>query len=178
MVKKKRLDKLLVERKITATLEDARVLIEKGQITVNGIVRNKVNSQYQEHVSIALATHKKFVSRGGYKLEAALQAFSFSPEGYICLDIGCSTGGFSDCLLQHGAKKIYCVDVGYGVLDWKIRRQSNVVVLERTNARFLTSKEIPELVQLCVIDASFISLTKLLEPVLPFLVILLPSSHW
>ena len=168
MGKKKRLDKLLLERRIAHSPEEARLLIESSLVTVNGMVRTKSNSQHDEHVSIALVVRKKYVSRGGYKLEAALKAFSLSPQNLTCLDIGCSTGGFTDCLLQYGAAKVYCVDVGYGVLDWKIRKHSNVVVLERTNARFLTDKEVPEPIQLCVIDASFISLTMLLEPVLPF----------
>ncbi len=168
MAKKKRLDTLLLERQIASTIEDARLLIEGEQVTVGGIVRSKTNGLYNEHVCIGLVQAKKYVSRGAYKLEAALMEFALSPRGMTCLDIGCSTGGFTDCLLQHGAAKVYCVDVGYGVLDWKIRRQSNVVVLERTNARFLSRKEIPEPIHLCVIDASFISLTRLLEPVLSF----------
>ncbi|WP_028584261.1 TlyA family RNA methyltransferase [Desulfogranum mediterraneum] len=168
MARKKRLDTLLVERQIAADLEAARELIALEQIRVNGILRSSAASQHDEQVKIALHSSRRFVSRGGEKLETTLEKFGVDPQGLTCLDLGSSTGGFTDCLLQHKARRVYCVDVGYGILDWKLRQDSRVVVLERTNARFLTSKEIPERIDLCVIDASFISLNKLLAPILPF----------
>ena len=105
-----------------------------------------------------------YVSRGGLKLEAGLEYFGIDPKGMVCADIGCSTGGFTDCLLQKGAARVYSVDVGYGVLDWKLRQDTRVVVLERKNARYLSSEDIPEPVSLAVVDASFISLELLLKP--------------
>jgi 23S rRNA (cytidine1920-2'-O)/16S rRNA (cytidine1409-2'-O)-methyltransferase len=110
-----------------------------------------------------------FVSRGGEKLEAALDAYSIVPHGLICLDVGCSTGGFTDCLLKRGAAKVYAVDVGYGQFDWRLRQDPRVVLSERTNIRYLPPSAIPDPVDLVVIDVSFISLTKVLPPILPFL---------
>ena len=107
------------------------------------------------------------MSRGGEKLEAGLLALQVDPDGCVCADIGCSTGGFTDCLLQHGATRVYSVDVGYGLLDWKLRQDPRVVVLERTNARHLCAAHIPEPIDLAVIDASFISLALLFPPLLP-----------
>lgn len=168
MGKKKRLDTMLVERQLAKSLDEARQLICSGVIRVNGMLREKAESQHEEHVKISLHKTKRFVSRGGEKLAPALEHFAIDPAGKVCLDIGSSTGGFTDCLLQNNAKRAYCVDVGYGILDWKLRQDKRVVVLERTNARFLTKKEIPESVDLCVIDASFISLNLLLEPLVQF----------
>lgn len=159
---------MLVKRGLASDLTMARELIAGGQVLVNGFVRDSIESKCGENDGITLQKTKKFVSRGGDKLEAALQTFQIDPAGMVCLDIGASTGGFTDCLLQHNAAKVYCVDVGYGILDWKLRSDERVVVLERTNARFLTAGEIPEPIDICVIDASFISLELLLEPILPF----------
>lgn len=158
----------MVKRGLARDLTEARELITRGLVRVNGLVRDSVESKCDENDRVALLKTKKFVSRGGDKLEAALKEFQVDPSGMVCLDIGSSTGGFTDCLLQHNAARVYCVDVGYGILDWKLRSDDRVVVLERTNARFLTTKEIPEPIDLCVIDASFISLNLLLEPILPF----------
>lgn len=165
---KKRLDILLVERQLAASREEARCLIDSGTVCVNGIIRKSCNSQHDEGAKISLYKERQFVSRGGQKLEGALTKLAVRTEGCICLDVGSSTGGFTDCLLQHGAKKVYAVDVGYGILDWKLRQDKRVVVMERTNARYLSKKEIQDWIELCVIDASFISLDLLLEPVLQF----------
>ena len=161
---KKRLDALLVERGLAEDLKSARALIGVGRVLINGHPGGKSGSMYGPGCSLALKSKQPYVSRGGEKLSAGLQGFGVNPDGLICADIGCSTGGFTDCLLQQGARRVYCVDVGYGVLDWKLRQDERVVVLERTNARFLTEKEIPELIDLAVIDASFISLGLLLTP--------------
>ena len=109
---------------------------------------------------------RSFVSRGGEKLEAALDAGSIDPRDVVCLDVGCSTGGFTDCLLQHGAARVYAVDVGYGQFDWRLRQDPRVILIERTNIRYLERSSIPEPIGLTVIDVSFISLTKVLPPVL------------
>lgn len=158
----------MVEKLFAGDLEEARRLIVTGSVCVNGIVRKSANSRCTAQDSITLVREKRYVSRGGYKLEAALDGFGITPAGMTCLDIGSSTGGFTDCLLQRGAAKVYCVDVGYGILDWKLRSDDRVVVLERTNARFLTNKEVPESIDLCVMDASFISLNLLIAPVIQF----------
>lgn len=166
--RKQRLDTLLVQRHLAANRGEAQQLILAGEIRVNGIVRENPASQHQEQAKISRTHTRRFVSRGGDKLAPTLAHLGIDPGGYVCLDIGSSTGGFTDCLLQNDARRVYCVDVGYGILDWKIRQDPRVVVLERTNARFLTSREIPESVDLCVIDASFISLNALLAPILQF----------
>jgi len=136
-------------------------------ITVAGSVTPKATTLCPPDCHVALRRQKKkFVSRGGQKLAAALEAFSLDVSDFVCADIGCSTGGFTDCLLQHGAVRVYAVDVGYGVLDWKLRSDERVVVLERCNARFIGPDQIPEAIDLAVIDASFISLELLLAPVM------------
>lgn len=162
---KKRLDTLLVDQGIAESLEYARALIGVGRVLVNGQPGNKAGSLHASDCQLELKEKQPYVSRGGKKLEAGLDFFGIQPEGLICADIGCSTGGFTDCLLQRGAKKVYSVDVGYGVLDWKLRNDERVIVLERVNARFLTREHIPESIDLAVIDASFISLDLLLSSV-------------
>ncbi len=163
---KKRLDTLLVEHGMAESIKSARALIGAGQVLVDGQRQDKSGVMYAENCKIQLKDKKKrYVSRGGLKLEAGLKYFGIDPGGMICADIGCSTGGFTDCLLQHGAARVYSVDVGYGVLDWMLRQDQRVVVLERKNARYLTKEDIPEHIDLAVIDASFISLELLLEPV-------------
>lgn len=162
---RKRLDTLVVERGIANTLDSARALIRVGRILVNGQPGTKPGNLFNAECVIDLKEKQAYVSRGGEKLAAALNSFGITPRGMVCADIGCSTGGFTDCLLQHGAAKVYSVDVGYGVLDWTLRNDDRVVVLERTNARYLTSEQIPDPIDLAVIDASFISLKLLLEPV-------------
>ncbi len=163
--KKKRLDVLLVEQGLVETLSMAAVLVGAGRVTVNGVTNCKVGNQYGIDSELLVRDRQEFVSRGGQKLAAGLIGFGIKPAGLVCVDIGCSTGGFTDCLLQQGAVRVYAVDVGYGLLDWKLRQDSRVVVMERCNARYLSKKEIQEPIDLCVIDASFISLSLLLEPV-------------
>lgn len=165
-LKKQRLDLLLVEKKLAENVELARRLIGSGRVLIDNRVSDKAGNLIAPDCSITVKTSRRFVSRGGDKLEAGLHGLHLNPKGYICADIGCSTGGFTDCLLQHGASKVYCVDVGYGLLDWKLRQDERVVVLERTNARYLTTEQIPECIDLAVIDASFISLEPLLAPLL------------
>ncbi len=166
---KLRLDKLLLLRGLAPSREKAQALIAAGLVLVNGQVADKAGSQFADTVSVALkGTPCPFVSRGGLKLAAGLDCFGIDPAGYTCADIGASTGGFTDCLLQRGAAKVYAVDVGYGQLDWKLRQDPRVVVMERTNARNLQPGAIPEPLDLGVIDASFISLRLLLPPLLAF----------
>lgn len=166
--KKQRLDLLLVERKLAESLDRARRLIGSGQVCIDHRLSDKAGSLVAADSLITLKGVKPFVSRGGDKLAAGLQGLQIDPRGCICADIGASTGGFTDCLLQAGARKVYSVDVGYGLLDWKLRQDPRVVVLERVNARYLTAAHIPECIDLAVIDASFISLEPLLAPLLPF----------
>jgi len=161
---KKRLDVLLAEKGLAESRSQAQRLIMAGQVRVNGQMLIKPSDQVDEQSQLAVDSGPRFVSRGGEKLEAALAAFGLnSLEGLVCADVGASTGGFTDCLLQHGAKRVYAVDVGYGELHWKLRNDSRVVPMERTNARFI--KDFPEPVELVTIDASFISLRVLLPVV-------------
>ncbi len=163
-MKKKRLDDLLVACGHADTRTDAAALIGAGRILVDGSPLAKAGSLYRIDCRITVRPKEPFVSRGGKKLAAALAAFALDPAGFVCADIGCSTGGFTDCLLQNGVRRVYAVDVGYGVLDWTLRNDDRVIVLERCNARYLSEKEIPEPMNLCVADASFISLERLLGP--------------
>ena len=167
---KSRLDMLLLTRNLAESRQKAQALIVAGQVFVNGHRADKAGSQFQTDCDIEIKGDKcPYVSRGGLKLAAGLDHFAIDPEGFICADIGASTGGFSDCLLQRGAIRVYAVDVGYGQLAWKLRQDERVVVMERTNARHLASGDIPEKLDLAVIDASFISLELLLKPLLNFL---------
>nr|WP_320012124.1 TlyA family RNA methyltransferase [uncultured Desulfobulbus sp.] len=166
-MRKKRLDALLVSRGLTEDIDTARRLIGAGAVRINEMVNDKVGAQVAIDSQIKLKEIKRYVSRGGDKLASALKALPFDPKGLICADIGSSTGGFTDCLLQHGARQVYCVDVGYGLLAWKLRSDERVVVHERTNARYITRDHIPVSIDLAVIDASFISLEPLLPPLLP-----------
>jgi 23S rRNA (cytidine1920-2'-O)/16S rRNA (cytidine1409-2'-O)-methyltransferase len=160
---KTRLDILLTERGLAESRSQAQRLIMAGQVRVAGQVADKPSDQVMDTAEITIQNGPRFVSRGGEKLEGALQTFSLQNlDGWICADLGASTGGFTDCLLQHGAARVYAVDVGYGVLHWKLRNDPRVVVMERVNARNLAS--FPEPVQFVTIDASFISL-KILLPV-------------
>jgi 23S rRNA (cytidine1920-2'-O)/16S rRNA (cytidine1409-2'-O)-methyltransferase len=164
-VRKQRLDNLLVEIGLAESLESSRALIGAGRVLVNGQLADKAGTQFKPDCMVEVKEKQPYVSRGGLKLEAGLKHFGIDPKEMVCADIGCSTGGFTDCLLQHGAARVYSVDVGYGILDWKLRQDNRVVVLERKNARYLTSEDVPEPVDLVVIDASFISLELLLTPV-------------
>lgn len=142
-------------------------MIGAGWVRVDGQLADKAGLRVALSSQVQIKAGRRFVSRGGDKLEAALQAFALRPQGLVCADIGSSTGGFTDCLLQYGAEKVYCVDVGYGLLAWKLRTDPRVVVRERVNARFLSAEHIPEPLGLAVVDASFISLALLLPPLFP-----------
>ena len=159
---KVRLDLLLVERGMAESRAKAQALVMAGQVRVDGQVELKASAQIAPESQLVLETGPRFVSRGGDKLEAALQAFPVDVSGCVCADVGASTGGFTDCLLQHGAARVYAIDVGKGILHWKMRSDQRVVVMEETNARHVES--LPEPVSLVTIDASFISL-KVLLPV-------------
>lgn len=156
---KKRLDVLLTEQMYADTRSKAQAIIMAGQVYVNGQKADKPGTAYEETVQIEVrGVTCPYVSRGGLKLEKALRDFGVKPEGYVCSDSGASTGGFTDCLLQQGAKKVFAIDVGYGQLDWKIRSDERVVVMERTNIRYVTPEDLGESLDLSVIDVSFISL--------------------
>ena len=159
---KMRLDLLLVERGLAESRAKAQALVMAGQVRVDGQVEFKASAQIAPEAHIDLEMGPRFVSRGGDKLEAALLAFPLEVSGRICADVGASTGGFTDCLLPHGAAKVYTIDVGKGILHWKLRSDPRVLVMEATNARYVES--LPEPVSLVTIDASFISL-KILLPV-------------
>jgi 23S rRNA (cytidine1920-2'-O)/16S rRNA (cytidine1409-2'-O)-methyltransferase len=161
---KVRLDNLLVDRGLADTLQRAHALIRTGQVLVNDQPKDKPGTQVRDDVDVRIRGKKvPYVSRGGIKLAAALDAFEVNPEGRICADLGASTGGFTDCLLQRGAVRVFAVDVGYGQLAWKLRQDERVVVMERTNARHLES--LPENASLIVGDLSFISLKKILPAI-------------
>ncbi len=164
---KRRLDTLLVERGLVESRERAQSLILAGKVKVDGQVAHKPGKRVSADAEITLEEALPYVSRGGLKLEEALKRFQLDLSGLICADVGASTGGFTDCLLQHGAAKVYAIDVGYGQLAWKLRQDPRVVVLERTNIRYLES--LPEPIDLATIDVSFISLELVLPPVLNFL---------
>ena len=170
---KKRLDVLLVERLYADTRSKAQAIIMSGNVYVNGQKADKAGTSFEETVDIEVrGAVCPYVSRGGLKLEKALRDFGVKPEGYVCSDSGASTGGFTDCLLQQGAKKVFAIDVGYGQLDWKIRSDDRVVVMERTNIRYVTPEDLGEPLDLSVIDVSFIGL----EIVLPTIKTLLKPT--
>jgi 23S rRNA (cytidine1920-2'-O)/16S rRNA (cytidine1409-2'-O)-methyltransferase len=161
---KQRLDLLLVARGLCESREKAQRAIMAGAVMVADRVLDKPGTKVAEDAIITLKAADRYVGRGGLKMEAALKAFSIAAEGATCLDIGASTGGFTDCLLQHGAAKVYAIDVGHSQLDWKIRSDPRVVVREKLNARYLSRADIAEPIDICVIDVSFISLTLILPP--------------
>jgi 23S rRNA (cytidine1920-2'-O)/16S rRNA (cytidine1409-2'-O)-methyltransferase len=167
MAKKKRLDLLLLEQQLAPDLTRARALIGAGQVLVNTRADCTAGTLIAEHSEIRLRKQARFVSRSGEKLAGGLHDLGIDPRGWLCADIGASTGGFTDCLLQTGAARVYSVDVGYGLLAWKLRQDQRVVLLERTNARSLSKEQIPEPLDFAVIDASFISLHWLVPPLLP-----------
>ena len=162
MPKKSRLDQLLVGRGFFSSREQARRAILAGQVSVGTRIAAKPSELLDDQKAIAVKPTRKYVGRGALKLESALEHFDIDVHAKTALDIGASTGGFTDCMLQRGAEKVYAVDVGYGQLDWKLRNDPRVIVLERINARFLTRDQVQELVDVCVIDVSFISLTLIL----------------
>ncbi len=159
---KTRLDLLLVERGLAESRAKAQALIMAGEVRVEGEVALKPSTSVDAGVRVEVEQGPRFVSRGGEKLDAALQAFDIPVHGRLCADVGASTGGFTDCLLQRGAARVYALDVGKGILHWKLRNDPRVVVMEQTNARYVES--LPEPVSLVTVDASFISL-KILLPV-------------
>lgn len=159
-----RLDQLLVQRELSDSREQAQRLIRAGMVSVNGQVSSKPGHQFKDDVDITLKEKEKYVSRGGLKIEGAHQQFGFDLTGAVCLDIGSSTGGFTDFMLQHGATKVYAVDCGTNQLHYKLREDDRVVVMENTNARYITPDDIPDPADFCSIDTSFISLTKILPP--------------
>jgi 23S rRNA (cytidine1920-2'-O)/16S rRNA (cytidine1409-2'-O)-methyltransferase len=169
MPKKLRLDQLLVGRGLFPSREQARRAILAGKVSVGTRIAAKPSELLDDQTAIAVKPIRKYVGRGALKLESALDHFHVDLRGKTGLDIGASTGGFTDCMLQRGAEKIYAVDVGYGQLDWKLRNDPRVIVLEKINARFLTGDQVQELVDLCVIDVSFISLTLILPNAVAFL---------
>ncbi len=161
-----RLDLLLVERGLAQSREKARALILAGQVLVHGQKIDKAGHSVSIDSKIDVLESPKFVGRGGLKLEAALDHFRIQTAGKVCLDIGSSTGGFTDCLLQRGAARVYAIDVGTAQLDWKLRTDPRVIVHEQVNARYLDREQVPEPIDLAVCDVSFISITMIL-PVLP-----------
>ncbi len=161
---KTRLDQLLQEKGFASGLKEARGMIYAGEVHVDEIVSDKPARLYSTDSNIRVKQKCQYVSRGGLKLEKGLSHFNISPAKKTCIDIGASTGGFTDCLLQHDARKVYAVDVAYGQLAWKIRQHERVVVMERFNARNICRADIDEKIEFGVIDASFISITKLLPP--------------
>jgi 23S rRNA (cytidine1920-2'-O)/16S rRNA (cytidine1409-2'-O)-methyltransferase len=170
MARKDRIDKLLVERGLVQSRERAKALIMEGRVTVQGNVVDKAGTSVDTAAEIHVRGEDlPYVSRGGRKLEGALDDFALDPGGMVVLDVGASTGGFTDCVLQRGAKKVYAVDVGYGQLAWKLQIDPRVVNLERRNIRYLKRQEIDEEVDLILIDASFISIEKFLAQLLGFL---------
>ena len=163
---KKRLDLLMVERALAPSREKAKAYIMSGDVYVNGQKEDKAGTMFQETVKIEVRGNTlPYVSRGGLKLEKAMNNFGVSLDGKVCMDVGASTGGFTDCMLQNGAVKVYSIDVGYGQLDWGLRNDPRVVCMEKTNIRYVVSEDIQEAPQFSSIDVSFISLTKVLLPV-------------
>lgn len=160
---KKRLDVLVTEKGITTSREKAKALIMAGQIFVDNVREDKAGSMFEETCEIVLHGEKlRYVSRGGLKLEKAMASFPIKLEGFVCMDIGSSTGGFTDCMLQNGATKVFAVDVGYGQLDYKLRVDERVVCMEKTNIRYVTPEDIGESLDFASCDVSFISLEKVL----------------
>jgi len=172
--KKKRLDQLLVDRLLAESVDKAKRLIMAGLVYVNGQKADKSGMPFRQDASIDVREVLKYVSRGGLKLERALDYFPFQTEGNVCLDVGASTGGFTDVLLQHGAQKVYAVDVGHGQLHYRLQHHERVINLEKTHVRKLTPELIPEPIDALVIDTSFISLTRVLPCAWPFV----KSSGW
>ena len=164
--KKERLDVLLVKRCLAESREKAKAVIMAGDVFVNGQREDKAGSTFEEDVNIEVkAAAMKYASRGGYKLEKAVSLWDIRLEGMVCMDAGSSTGGFTDCMLQNGASKVYAVDVGTNQLAWKLRQDERVVSMEKTNIRYITHNDIPDKISFVSIDVAFISLTKVLIPI-------------
>ena len=163
---KERLDILLVSRALAPSREKAKAIIMSGNVLVDGQREDKAGSMFNNTAEIVVKENPlPYVSRGGLKLEKAIKHFKLDLQDKTCMDVGSSTGGFTDCMLQNKANKVYAIDVGRGQLDWKLRQDERVICMERTNIRYVTNEDIPELVDFSSIDVSFISLTKVLLPV-------------
>lgn len=163
---KERLDVMMVERGLAESREQAQRLVMAGQVLVSEQPARKPGHRYAATVHIAVKQQPRFVGRGGEKLQAAFDAFDLAVEGRVCLDVGASTGGFTDCLLQHGAARVIAVDVGKGQLHWKLRGDSRVTVMDEVNARYLKPDDLPETPEFATVDVAFISLTKVLPAVI------------
>lgn len=169
-MRKERIDKLLVEKGIIQSRERARAFIMAGKVMVKGQIVDKPGTKVEIGDQLQVkGSDQPYVSRGGIKLEGALNAFGIDPKGMVVMDVGASTGGFTDCILQKGAQRVYAVDVGYGKLAWKLQKDPRVTNLERRNIRYLKREEVPEEVDLILIDASFISIEKVLPHLLGFI---------
>ncbi len=165
-----RLDTLLVNKRLIQSRHKAKAVIMAGEVFVDNIRHDKPGTYFSKNVDIQVKSNRvRYVGRGGLKLEAALTKNSVNCQGMVCLDVGASTGGFTDCLLQNGASKVFAVDVGYGQLAWKIRQNPRVIVIERTNIRYVSNKLITNHIDLATIDVSFISLRSVVPPILPIL---------
>lgn len=163
---KERLDVLLVSRGLAESREKAKAIIMSGNVYVDGQKEDKAGSNFPAEAVIEVRGNTlKYVSRGGLKLEKAMENFDVTLAGKICMDVGSSTGGFTDCMLQNGAVKVYAVDVGHGQLAWKLRNDERVVCMEKTNIRYVTPEDVADKINFSSIDVSFISLTKVLGPV-------------
>ncbi len=165
---RRRIDLIMVERGLAPSRERAQALIMEGRVRVDGTVVDKPGRMVAPEVKVEVEVEKIYVSRGGFKLEAALGAFKVNPSGKLAMDVGASTGGFTQCLLEHGAKRVYAIDVGYGIISEKLRKDPRVVLLERTNIRYLKRETIPEDIDIATIDVSFISLKLVLPKVKEF----------
>lgn len=165
-MKKERLDVLLVSRGLAPSREKAKAIIMTGNVFVDGVREDKAGATFPEDTPIQVKGEpQKYVSRGGHKLEKAVEVWNIGLDGLVCMDVGSSTGGFTDCMLQNGAVKVYAIDVGTNQLAWKLRQDERVISMERTNIRYVTKEQVPQEIQFASIDVAFISLTKVLEPV-------------
>jgi len=168
---KERLDVLLVKRNLAPSREKAKAIIMSGNVMVDGEIEDKAGSLFREDISIEIKGKvNPYVSRGGLKLAKALDIFAVSVEDKVCADVGSSTGGFTDCMLQNGAKKVYAIDVGKGQLDWKLRSDPRVVTMEKTNIRYVSPEGLADQIDFSTVDVSFISLTKVLSPIYDYLI--------
>ena len=167
---KERLDVLLVKRNLAESREKAKAIIMSGNVFVEGQREDKAGTTFSDEVQIEIKGHTMpYVSRGGLKLEKAIANFDVDLKGKVCTDVGSSTGGFTDCMLQNGARKVFAIDVGRGQLAWKLRQDDRVVCMEKTNIRYVTPEDLGEEIDFSSIDVSFISLTKVLEPIRNYL---------
>ena len=167
---KERLDVLLVKRNLAESREKAKAVIMSGNVFVDGQREDKAGTTFPEDVAIEVRGHAlPYVSRGGLKLEKAMKEFDVELQDKVCTDVGSSTGGFTDCMLQNGAKKVFAIDVGRGQLAWKLRQDERVVCMEKTNIRYVTPGDLGEPIDFSSIDVSFISLTKVLLPIYQYL---------